>query len=228
MTEPLSTEDVAHTIGHRHRSHEPSHRREEVTEILEGILLAIVAVSTAWSGYQTARWDGKSAHLYELSSTKQTLAIQASTLAGQQELYDSTTFSFWLAAESRGDASAQRTFERRFRPEFRPAFDAWLKTDPFHNPKAPPGPIVMPQYLNAEAAKAQTLNRQALQDFEHGTKAREDAEEYLRNTVLLAMVLFLIAVAQRFKTAGVRRALLVLAGVALAVALYFIFTYPTT
>ena len=227
MSEPLSTEDVAHAIDHRRRSHEPSHRREEVVEILEGILLAIVAVATAWSGFQTARWDGKSAHLYEVSSTKQSLAIQASTLAGQQELYDSTTFSFWLQAEAVGNTATQRTFERRFRPEFRPAFQAWLRTDPFHNPTAPSGPIVMPQYRNGEAAKATALNHEALHDFELGAKAREDAEQYLRNTVLLAMVLFLIAVAQRFETAGVRRALLALAGIALIVAVYLIVTFPT-
>jgi hypothetical protein len=102
-----------------------------------------------------------------------------------------------------------------------------LKTDPFHNPNAPADPIEMPQYVNAETAKADAFRRSAAHDFEQGTKVREDAEEYLRNTVLLAMVLFLIAVAQRFKVTWVRRSLLGISGVVLVAALYFILTYPT-
>jgi hypothetical protein len=234
MTEPLSTEEVAHAISHKHAPHEPhdpdepGRWREELIEILEGVLLAIVAVSTAWSGYQTARWDGKEAHAYQASSTKQSFATQASTRAGQVELYDSTTFSFWLQAHADGDAKTQLTFARRFRPAFQPAFQAWLKTDPFHNPKAPAGPLEMPQYHNALATRADALNHEALVDFEEGTRARHDAEEYLRNTVLLAMVLFLIAVAQRLSVMAVRRSMLVLAGILLVVALYFVFTFPTT
>jgi hypothetical protein len=33
---------------------------------------------------------------------------------------------------------------RRFSPEYRTAFDAWLKTDPFTDPSAPPEPGYMP------------------------------------------------------------------------------------
>jgi hypothetical protein len=49
---------------------------------------------------------------------------------------------------------------------------------------------------------------------------------YLRNTVLLATVLFLTALAQRFKVHGVRVALLAVAGCLLIVALYYVVTYP--
>jgi hypothetical protein len=228
MTEPLTTEEVALAITEGHRSRERGAWREELIEILEGLLLAIVAVATAWSALQAARWDGKEGHLYGLSSAAQTLAIQSSTEAGQLELYDSTTFSFWLQAHAEGNSAAQQTFAERFRPEFRPAFDAWLKTDPFHNPDAPAGPIAMPQYRNAETAKAKAFERRAAHDFEEGTRARERAEKYLSNSVVLAMVLFLIAVAQRFKIVAVRRSLLGVAGVVLVLALYFILTYPTT
>ena len=62
--------------------------------------------------------------------------------------------------------------------------------------------------------------------FEEGTKAREDGDHYLRNTVLLATVLFLTALAQRFKVHGVRVALLAVAGCLLLVALYYVVTYP--
>ncbi len=86
----------------------------------------------------------------------------------------------------------------------------------------------MPQYHNAAAERAAKLDEQASADFEAGTKARETGDRYLRNTVLLATVLFLTALAQKFKVHAVRLSLLGVAGALLVVALYFVFTYPTT
>jgi hypothetical protein len=227
MPETVSTAEVAHELGHRHGRHESVGRRAELIEILEAILLALVAVATAWSGYQTARWDGRQAHEYGLSNKYRALSNKAETRSGQLQLYDSSTFSFWLQATGQGDREAAALFERRFRPEYRPAFAAWLQTNPFHNPKAPPGPIFMPQYHNATAAKAESYDARASHAFEEGTKAREQGDKYLRNTVLLATVLFLTALAQKFKVHAVRASLLGVSAVLLAIALYFVVTYPT-
>src|SRR5437660_12468173 len=41
-----------------------SERRFEAIEILEALILALVAVATAWSGYQAAQWAGKRAEQY--------------------------------------------------------------------------------------------------------------------------------------------------------------------
>jgi hypothetical protein len=221
--ETLSTPEVAHTIAH-HKSR--TERREEWIEILEAALLAVVAVATAWSGYQTARWDGRQAHLYGVSAKEHAAQNRASTLSGQQRLYDTSTFGFWFQEKVEGRTQAAALFERRFRPEYRVAFDAWLKTDPLHNPRAPAGPILMPQYHNAAAARAEALERQADHTFDEGTKARETGDHYLRNTVLLATVLFLTALAPKFKVPGVRIGLIAVAGSLLAVALYYVITYP--
>jgi hypothetical protein len=95
VAETLSTPEVAHAIGHHHGKTRGEKHAERV-EILEAILLAVVAVATAWSGYQTARWDGRQAHLYGLSSKARAAENRASTLSGQQRLYDTSTFGFWL------------------------------------------------------------------------------------------------------------------------------------
>jgi hypothetical protein len=225
MAEPVSTPEVAHAVAHGHR-HEQSGRRVELIEIGEAVLLAVVAVATAWSGYQAGKWDGRQADLYGISSKYRVEANSATTLSGQQRLYDTSTFGFWLQEKAQGDEADARLFERRFRPEYRPAFEAWLKTDPLHNPKAPPGPIFMPQYRNAAAERAVARERQAATAFEEGTAAREKGDKYLRNTILLATVLFLTALAQRFKVESVRIGLLVVCGVLLVIALVFIGTYP--
>lgn len=224
MAETVSTPEVAHAIGHHHGAAGTS-RRRELVEILEAIVLAIVAVATAWSGYQTARWDGRQAHAYGISTKDRALSNKAATRSGQLQLYDSTTFSFWLQAKAQGDRSAQNLFERRFRLEFRPAFAAWLRTDPFHNAKAPPGPLLMPQYRNATAVRANVYDEKATAAFEQGTKARETGDRYLRNTILLATVLFLTALAQKFKLDAVRVGLLGVSGVLLVIALYYVATY---
>ena len=84
----------------------------------------------------------------------------------------------------------------------------------------------MPQYKNAQAERAVAKSRQAGEAFEAGTQAREKSDKYLRNTVLLATVLFLTALAQKFKVHRVRVGLLVVCGLLLVFALYFIVTYP--
>jgi hypothetical protein len=95
-----------------------------------------------------------------------------------------------------------------------------------HNPKAPPGPFLMPQYKNAAAERAVAFDRKASAAFDEGTHAREEGEKYLRNTVLLATVLFLTALAQKFKVRKVRVGLLAVCAVLLVIAVFYIGTYP--
>lgn len=200
-------------------------RRDAIIEIAEAVVLALVAIATAWAGYQTGRWDGRQAHLYGLSSKYRAQENRAATLSGQLRLYDTNTFGFWLQEKVQGNGAAAKLFERRFRPEYRPAFQAWLRTDPLHNPNAPPGPLLMPQYHNASDERAATASRRASAAFDAGTQARETGDKYLRITVLLATVLFLTAIAQKFAVLKVRIGLLVVSAVLLVVALSFIGTY---
>ena len=95
------------------------------------------------------------------------------TLAGQERIYDSDTFNSWLAAKLDGKEEAAEFFERRFRDEYRPAFAAWLRADPFKNAQAPPGPIFMPEYHNAKHEQFLSLNKQAAEIADRGTKSGE-------------------------------------------------------
>jgi hypothetical protein len=223
--ETLSTPEIAHAIGHHHGKTKAEKHAERI-EILEAILLAVVAVATAWSGYQTGRWDGRQAHLYGLANKEHAGQNRAAALSGQQRLYDTSTFGFWLQEASVGHREAAALFERRFRPEYGVAFDAWIKTDPLHNPRAPAGPIFMPQYRNALVDRGGRQDEHATEIFEQAADARETGDKYVRTTVLLATVLFLIAVSQRFDVFRLRIGLLVVALVLLVVALVSIAEYP--
>jgi hypothetical protein len=201
--------EVAHTLTER--GERRKRRWEDVTEVFEAVALGLVAVATAWSGYQAARWDGRQAFLYGMSSTIRIEADEQLTLGGQQHLLDVSTFNTWIQAETRGDSELADLYVRRFSPEFRVAFEAWLATDPFENSGAPPGPSFMPEYENSLLEEGAALNERATVVFDEGTEARDTSEQYVRLTVLLATVLFLIALSQRFKVRGVRIGLLVVA-----------------
>lgn len=225
MPEALSPTEVGHALGHQNAG-EHAHRHQGTVEILEAVLLAVVAVATAWSGYQTGRFDGRQAHLYGVSNKYRAEANRAATLSGQQKLYDTTTFGFWYQEKVQGDVAAAALFQRRFRPEYRVAFAAWLRTDPFHNTKAPPSPLLMPQYRNAAAERSARFDEMATAAFDEGTHAREEGDRYLRTTILLATVLFLVALAQKFTVRKVRIGLIALCGVLLLFAIVLIGTYP--
>ena len=184
---------------------------EEVIEIAEVIVLALVAIATAWSGYQAAKWDGRQSVLYGTASTYRFEANADSTTGGQQLSADASMFTAWLQAMAANDSKLAAQYVRRFTPDYRTAFQAWLKTDPLTNPNAPAGPAYMPQYRNPDLVAAAQLNNRAAAVFDQGNTARDNAESYVRDTVLFAAVLFLVAIAQRFKLRNIRLATTTLA-----------------
>ena len=225
MPEDLNIE-VAHHLSEKEEDGEEHKGSLEILEILEALLLAVVTIATAWSGYQAARWDGRNALLYGEASKQRLFASRQSTLSGQYLLYNASTFNAWGAAKVAGDSKLQAFYVKRFTPDFRVAFDAWLKTNPGTNPKAPPGPSYMPQYHNPAAASSAKFDALATHTFQEGSDARDTADKYVRTTVFLASILFLIALSQRFKFKLVRRTLLGVSAVLLVYAMYTLFTYP--
>jgi hypothetical protein len=201
-------------------------RRDTVIELMEAVLLAIVAIATAWSGYQAAKWDGHSAELYAEASTIRIQADQLLTLGGQQRLLDVSTFNTWIEAEVEGKEELTALYERRFSPEFKVAFDAWLAADPLENDDAPPGPSFMPEYVNPDLEQGADLNAEAEETLGEGTDAQTRAHEYVFTTVVLATVLFLLVLSQRFRMSSVRIGVLVVAGGLVLYGLITIITFP--
>jgi hypothetical protein len=129
-------------------------RTDRWFQMVTAIMLGVVAVATAWSGYQAARRGGEQADHYFQASALRLESTRTSLQAGQSMQYDVELFNQWLNVYSRGETSLANVYQKRFRAEFRPAFEAWLATDPFNNPNAPPGPLFMPQYkLSGASAK---------------------------------------------------------------------------
>jgi hypothetical protein len=195
-------------------------------EVATAIMLGVVAVATAWSGYQATRWSGQQATHYAQASSLRVESTRDSTMAGQYMLYDVQIFNQWLNAYFQGETSLANLYQKRFRAEFRPAFEAWLATNPFNNPNAPPGPLLMPQYKVSLQEQANQLEAEAAKTLVRGQADNQQSDDYVLNTVFLAAVLFLIAIAERFDWNWVRGIILVFALGMLLFGIYHLVIYP--
>ena len=164
--------------------------------------------------------------LYENAGVDRLQASTAAAQGDQRLAADAAMFNSWLQARATNNPQLQAMFVRRFSPEYRTAFATWLDTAPFTNPAAPPGPGYMPRYHNPQVEQAKQLNEKAAVAEEAGTAARHTAEEYVGATVLFALVLFLVAVGQRFRLRGVRIATIAMASGLFAYGVYSIVTLP--
>lgn len=199
---------------------------ERWTEILSALMLGLVAMATAWSGYQSARWGGVQSTKYSEASALRVESTRASTLAGQQMQIDVGLFTNWINAFADENEPLESFYRERFRKEFMPAFEAWVATDPANNPEAPSSPFVMPEYQLAASQQAQDLEQRAADTFEEGKEANQQSDDYILNAVIVASVLFLAGIAPRFDWLPVRVAIIVIAFVLLGLGFYNIVTYP--
>lgn len=222
MPEGLSAPEVGKEIAQHarhHRGGSEHERRDRIISILEAVLLSIVTLVAAWSGYSAAKWNTESRVELAKASTYRAKAGEVKLTAEQTRNFDSSTFNTWYVAYAVGNKTAMRIAEHRFRPEFGVAFDAWRATNPETNLDAPRGPTFMPQYEEPGLAEATALGAAADLAFTKGTEAGKTSDDYIRVTVFLASVLFLIGLSTHFPMRSVRYGLVGLGGVLLVLSL---------
>ena len=219
MAEGLSASEVSKELG-EYVTRRPAHEeRDRLLSISEAVLLSVVALIAAWSGYSAAKWSTESRVGLAKASALRTEASRANLTALEVRNFDSSTFEAWFAAYTATNAQAMAIAERRFRPAFRVAFDAWRATNPETSPNAPRGPTYMPHYRQPELVHARQLDRRADEAFAEGASAGVNGDKYVRTTVFLATVLFLVGISTHFPLRGVRYALVGLGAVLLVVSL---------
>ena len=220
MPEGLSATEVGKEIAEhaKHtRGHGGSRDRDRLISVAEALLLSIVTIVAAWSGYSAAKWGTESSLKLAKASATRTKANRYYQESLTYRTADASTFNAWFSAYLTHNANGMRVAEKRFRPQYRVAFVAWLATHPFTNPNAPAGPQVMPQYIPTGEAQSRTLDLSADAYYEQGQKAAETGDNYVRVTVILASVLFLVGLSTQFPLRGVRFALI---GVGAALVLF--------
>lgn len=233
MPEGLNFVEV-HTEGAEHAEHEEHAKRVHHGEtgwakwvaIGEAVLLSVVTVTVAWSGFAAAKWSTEGQQILSQSALT---AVKASELDLDAQLlrdFDAAAFDAWFTAYVSEKPEKIAMAERRFRPEMKLAFDAWIATNPESNIDAPRTPMEMDEYVLVEEIEAEELALEAQALHKEGVEAGLTGDDYVRGTVVLAGVLFLMGIGRTFHTPGVRL-LLVAVGVGLlGVALYSIVQLP--
>ena len=189
---------------------DPPNRRRHLVELFSTILLAVAALATAWSTYQSTQWRGEQAVSTSKATAARIESSEAATHAGQLTQVDIATFVQWTDAHLTGDAELAGFYRRRFRPEFEPAFDAWIAAEPFTNPDAPLTPFAMPEYRVSESVRSSELNEQAGVHANDAESANERADNYVLAVVMLAAALFFAGISTKLHEERQREALLAL------------------
>jgi hypothetical protein len=183
-------------------------RRVHRLEVLATTLLAVAALATAWSTFQSGRWRGEQASDTSKATAARIESSEAHTRAGQLMQIDVATFTQWVNARVGGDPKLSAFYRRRFRSEFQPAFAAWIATHPLTSPAAPTSPFVMPQYRLAQTEQATRLAAVAVARSASAGSANERADNYLLAVVLFATCLFFAGISTRVSSTGQREILL--------------------
>jgi hypothetical protein len=218
--------------AHKELEHHQRHaakaegKHGQALQVAEAIVLALVTLTAAWSGFAAAKWGTESRLELAAASSARAEANRAASTAESLRNFDASTFNAWFIAYTLDSPEKMALAEKRFRPQLRVAFDAWLATHPDTNPNAPPGPTYMPQYHLVQQDRADALDAEADRDSAQGNHAGIVGDDYVRITVVLAGVLFLIGIGSTFSVAGVRYALLGVGGILLVAAIVLILLEP--
>lgn len=196
--------------------------RETVTVVL----LAVTAVLTAWSGFESSKWGGEMSIAFSRASTQRIEASTERAHADAARSVDLQVFSLWLEAYATGDTVLEEFTRARFTEHFAPAFEEWIASRPLQNPDAAPSPFALDTYVPPGAAEAVEADARADALFAQALENNQRGDNYTLTTVLFALVLFFGAFAGRFRSERASWAMVVLACVVLVVGVGFLLAFP--
>jgi hypothetical protein len=197
-------------------------------ELVATVLLAVAAVATAWASYQSARWHGEQARAQSASVAARVESTRAANVANRQGEIDVALFTQWVDAYARNETELAAFYDKRFRPEFKPAFDAWVATRPRKNPSAPLSPFAMPQYKLAANATADRLEVKAAASSQRAGGFIQRADDYSLAVVLFASALFFAGISTRLRSSATRMVILGLGCALFLGSVIWIATFPVS
>ena len=227
MPEGLSATEVGKEIAERREHAAHGHaRRDRWISIAEAVLLSVVALLAAWSGYSAAKWGTDSSLSLARASSTRAGANRDAIEATQIRTLDSVSFNAAFTAYADHNPKLFALAIKRLRPGYKPAVKAWLATHPLKNPGAPPDPSYLPEYRIAQQSAANALDAKADEHFSEGQSAAATADKYVRLTVFLAAVLFLVGISSHFPVRVARYGLLGMASLLLLVSVIQLLGLP--
>lgn len=204
------------------------HAGHNWVELVATVLLALATVATAWSGYQSTRWNGEQVKAGSRANALRIASTKAAGLANTQTEIDVATFTQWVNAYAQQQQQLTDFYFKRFRKEFRPAVQAWLETRPLVNRDAPLTPFAMPQYKLAAAAEARRLDAAAEVSAADVRRDIQRGSNYVLGVVLFSVSLFFAGLSPRLTDVRLRTITLALGCFVFLGTLIWIATSPVS
>jgi hypothetical protein len=179
-------------------------RSRDRLELMATVLLSVATVATAWSGYQSTRWNGEQSKAGARANALRISSAKAAALANSQTEIDVATFTQWVNAYAQKQTELADFYFKRFRKEFRPAVEAWVATRPLKNPNAALTPFAIPQYHLEARAQAEHLDARAALYTAQALRNLQRASNYVLGVVLFASALFFAGMSTKLKSPRLR------------------------
>ena len=200
-------------------------RKELLVEIAATALLALSAVATAWSGYQSSQWHGEQALASGRATATRVESARASGVANRQVQIDVATFTAgptptpgartsWPPSTGSGSA----TSSGRLR--------ALGASRPLTNPEAAPTPFALPEYQLQALEDADRLEARGRGRGRGGEGRRRAANRYVLAVVLFATALALAGIGARLRVFPVRVTVIAMGWAGFLGALAWLVTFP--
>jgi hypothetical protein len=192
----------------------PPANRDRATglqEIIAVVLLAVTAILTAWSGFESSKWGGAMSISFSQASSARIEAARHDSDAVTRQAIQVGLFTQWVQAVGANDTKVSDFISARFPEPLATAFKDWVATHPLTNPSAPRSPFDMPSYKIPDRAAAAAADSRADAKFQTALRYNQRGDNYTVLTVLFAVVLFFAAMSTRITSYAVRWVLLGLA-----------------
>lgn len=200
--------------------------RTRWSQIACAVVLSLATMSSAWCAYQATLWGGVQTFRLAAAQKAGRDSTQATITALQFQAFDASMFIHYMNAKNEGKEAQEKFLFNRFRPEMKKAVEAWLKTDPFNDPKAPLGPFKMAEYSQPELEEARRHDERFAKEHAAAEHANENSDTYVLLTVLFASVLFFGGIAGTLDSYRLRIIVLSFALAFFVISLAFLASMP--
>jgi hypothetical protein len=190
------------------------------------VLLSLAMMASAWCAYQANLWSGVQTFRLAAANKAGRDSSKAMLAALQMQAFDAAMLINYLQAQTQGNQRLEKILYDRFRPEMKTAVEAWLKTDPFNDPTAPPSPFKMAQYVQNDLVEAKHRDDLSTEEHAAAEKANEASDTYVLLTVGFTSVLFFGGINGTLRSTRLRISFFVVALVLFVVIVVFLGTMP--
>ncbi len=196
-------------------------------DLTAAVLLSLATVLTAWSGYQSSRWNGHSSTLNRESAVMRSQSLKLSARADQRLAIDVDLFSDWVLAHLSGEDERADWFRERFRSEFTPVFEDWLSEPVEPGQVLPAGsPFELERFTLQAQVEADRLSAKAEVLQAEADDATRVAEDFVLAAVMFASVLFFAGISSKLSSANGSHLAVTLSGLSLLGGLVVIVVLP--